>query len=141
MIVCLKTASKRAEPESMLLNIQERLPVNMLKPSTLACEYHIEQIQDYWTLQLKIRGNLTLSCQRCVDEFEHAFEHKNVLTIVKREEDAEKMSQDHEIIVADHQTINIVDVITDELHLFVPEHHLQYDDCNRDLSKFLSQLV
>lgn len=138
MLINLKTSAGLAEQHARI-ELQERLPVFILSPCVLECQYKVTAQADYYLVNLKVNAVLTLICQRCLHDFSYDYTNQLELAVCDSEQKAEKLMTLHECIVASHNQVNLVELLTDELHLYVPKYHPQRSDCDEEVSCFIRQ--
>ncbi len=124
MNICIKTAAKRQNPQSVVLDLSDRLPVQVVESCHISCAYHVTHCKDYYELNIKTQGNITILCQRCLNAFEYHHEHQTVLAVCATEAVAERYMANLECEVAPDLEIDLSAVVTDDLHLFLPEKHI-----------------
>jgi uncharacterized protein len=136
MNVCLKTSARRRDMQTAAISIGERKPERLSLPAELTCQYQIDACSNYHILKLKVQGILQVTCQRCLGVFEHAYANETQLALCANDEIAETLMADFESIVVHDQQLNLTDVITDELYLWLPEKHLNDADCDTEIKHF-----
>jgi uncharacterized protein len=119
----LKTLAKQANPSEVSLQVQERLPYYVQSPCELHCKLVVRQESHYYHLNLQISGRLTIHCQRCAQDFQHDYEHSSELAICPDEEMADRMMSRLDCIVQTEDDLDLLAVVTDDIHLFCPEKH------------------
>lgn len=132
MMICLKTASNQSAPTRVQLKLSERLPYYIVSDCTLDCEYLVQQFPNYYLLRLNVSGDLTIQCQRCLAPFTHFYENHTELAICRDDVTAENLMEQYECIVASQNEIDLVTIVTDELHLYAPEKHAELIECNEN---------
>lgn len=125
------------EPVSASFTITERLPYYVNAPCLVDCIYQLEKEDDYYLLilQLKIKANIT--CQRCLSSFEDEYQHETKIALCRREQRAEQLLSKFDTIVIPEDEIDLLELITDELNLNLPELHLNIENCNPEMKDFL----
>lgn len=129
MIICLKTATKQDHPIRVQLHLTERLPHQIISDCSLVCEYVVTRYPDYYVLTLHVVGELPIQCQRCLEAFVQPYENHTELAICVNDSIAEKLMESYECIVSPQLEVNLVEIVTDELHLYAPEKHEELIDC------------
>ena len=76
-------------------------------------------------------------CQRCLQEFPHAYSHQTKLAVCKTDELAEKLMETFECTVNYKGEIDLIEVLTDDLHLFSPEKHQNVLECSNEVSQWI----
>lgn len=110
--------------------IDKRLPVFIPDALELTCYFSVLKYKDYYVLDLEVFGDVNIVCQRCLQTFIHSYKNKLGIAVCTSDAKAEElMSSSYECIVASDNTIDLVEVLTDELHLFCPEKHINITDC------------
>lgn len=130
MIICLKTCSKQSGPSQVQLNLSERLPFYIVSDCILSCNYSVQSYQDYFLLTLDVSGVLPTQCQRCLDVFQADYSNFTELAICRDEATATKMMEDYECIVSTRHEVDLATIVTDELHLYASEKHVERIECN-----------
>lgn len=127
MIICLKTCSIKSEPQHAVINLTSRLPKHILSDCTLNCDYLVRQYPNYYTLTLDVDGILPIQCLRCMESFSFPYKNHTEIAVCSDDETAAQLMNQYECIVGAHQSVDLVEVLTDELHLYAPEMHIE--DC------------
>ena len=135
--VCLKTAAKQEQVQSITFSLHDRLPERMLGPCLIHCDMHVARSGNYYSVTLNVRSDITLVCQRCLEEFPFFYENQTNLAVCANDETAESLMELHECLVAPDAQMELIDVLTDELHLFVPERHLKTEECDVNIIQWL----
>ena len=129
MNICLKSHARQQSAETVSLNLHARLPERLGVPCDVTCTFDVQACADYYLLTTDVQGLLGITCQRCLGDFQHAYAHQTTLAICANEHVANDVMSTYDCMVAvDHQ-IDLIEVITDELNLFLPEKHLILDAC------------
>ncbi len=115
--------AKQAHPSQAILHVQERLPYYVQSPCDLHCELSVRQESHYYHLNLKISGQITIHCQRCAQDFQHAYEHSSELAICWDDATADRMMSRLDCIVQTEDDLDLLALATDDIHLFCPEKH------------------
>ncbi len=137
MIRSLKTLAKQAEPSQMTLTLSERLPSFIHAPCLMACEFQVDKRSNYYHLSLSVHGKATVICQRCLAEFEYEYDQESQLALCLDDQVAEKMMSSMDCIVHPEDDLDLVSIVTDELHLFCPEKHEDPHDCDDATRRYL----
>ena len=137
MNICLKTYAKQDEPQQIVITLQERLPERIIRPCEFTCIFHVVSYGDYYLLTLDIVGALAVKCQRCLSVFEHEYCNQSKLAVCRTDTVAEALMEHFECVVAENDEIDLLDILADELHLFSPEKHNNYMDCNNEISQLI----
>ncbi len=133
MMICLKTASNQSAPTRVQLKLTERLPYYIVSDCTLDCEYLVQRLPNYYLLKLDVSGILTIQCQRCLAPFTYPYDNHTELAICRDEVTAENLMEQYECIVASQNEVDLVAIVTDELHLYAPEKHAELIECTSKL--------
>ena len=137
MKICLKTFAKQDEPERQVILLQERLPERIMRPCELTCTFHVVSYDDYYLLTLDIAGVLEVRCQRCLHGFQHDYCNQSILAVCASDTVAEGLMEHFECIVAENDQVDLLDILADELHLFSPEKHDDFTDCDTEISQLI----
>lgn len=137
MLVDLKKSVKTNLLHTTIV-INERLPLSLQGPILLNCEYKIDKFSNFYLLELAVSGEIIINCQRCTGSFTHNFLNQSKIAICNSDEIAERLMNEYESIVSHNDQIDLSDIVTDELHLYVPEFHTKLVDCKEDIRSFLS---
>lgn len=129
MKICLKSHARQQSPETVVLHIKDRLPEHLALPCTLTCTFHVDACSDYYLLTTDVRGTVGVTCQRCLGDFQHDYSHQTQLAVCANDAIANDAMSQHECMVAEGSQVDLIEVVTDELNLFMPEKHLDLDAC------------
>lgn len=135
MRINLKKYPKNEGLEAVHLTLTERLPPHVVAPCMLSCQYRLRAYDHYYLLELISEGEITLLCQRCLDSFSLPYHEESLLAICDSEATAEKLMSLYETMVETSHQIDLVDIVTDELHLSLPEMHAEVSLCNPQVAK------
>ncbi|KTD49358.1 metal-binding protein [Legionella rubrilucens] len=124
-------------PQHLSLTLTERLPYYIEPPVHLECGYAVERKDNYYLVNLNVRGDLTITCQRCLKPFAHAYANHLELAVCGSEEAAEKLLTTYEAIVALDNQIDLEGLITDELHLYSPQSHEDPNECDPEIAAYI----
>lgn len=136
MIVNLKTVPLNQSSTSHDVAILTRLPAHISSPAQLTCHCRWSKPDSYYLLTLKASGRLTVICQRCLDPFVAEYQNEALLALCPTEGIAERLLVEHETVVYENDEIDLVELITDELHLDSPRTHDSLEDCNGQMRKY-----
>jgi len=134
----LKISLKTASHQKAAVKLSERLPKRVHSPSELAYTAQVTDYNDYYLLSLDVEGTLTITCQRCLQAFQYEYGNHTQLAVCANDAVAEKLMEQFECIVAKDDEVDLDEILTDELHLFAPEKHVNSADCNSEMNKWLS---
>ena len=141
MKICLKTYAKQAGSQTVVIRVQERKPERVSSPCELTCVFNVEACSDYYLLTLDASATLEITCQRCLAGFQHEHTNQTKLAICANEEVAETLMASFECIVVDNFQIDLIDIVTDELHLFLPEKHPDIAGCDLEMSGLIGDII
>ncbi|WP_131781676.1 YceD family protein [Legionella gresilensis] len=137
MLIDLKTQAKQLENQTVGVYVTKRLPNRIPTPCSLICTYEVKPIENYFLLSMEVSGPVEIECQRCLNNFLYDYKNTTTLAVCNSEACAEKLMDKYECIVANNFFIDLVELVTDELHLCSPENHLNIDECDKEVSKFI----
>lgn len=138
MLINLKIASAQHSPKPVQIELSARLPDNIEHACSLDCEYQVQSYGHYYLLKLATKGDIVITCQRCLHEFNHHYSNQTTLAICDSNELAEQLMNDYECISSTNGEIDLNEVLTDELYLFVPDKHLNFEECNKEVQQFIN---
>ncbi|MDI1352598.1 MAG: YceD family protein [bacterium] len=125
----------------MKVVIEDRLPSFIKKASELDVMYQVEAKDDFYLIHLNVKGDLTINCQRCAQEFILAYDNTTVIAVCRNDERAEQLLELYECIVSSNWQVDLNDLISDELHLYVPLSHEETNDCDSEINQFLTREI
>ncbi len=137
MHICLKTYSKREKKTLVQVIVTDRLPVHLTGPCELDCELKVHAEKDHYVVTLNSVANLAVTCQRCLAVFD--YEHRQLTRLAACNDDmiaSMLMARFDDVVVIDDE-LDLQHMITDELHLLVPERHNCPGDCDQDALSLL----
>ncbi|PJD93643.1 MAG: metal-binding protein [Legionella sp.] len=133
----LKILAKQAEPSQMSLTLSERLPDFIQSPCQVDCVFRVDKRSNYFQLSLIVTGQVTVICQRCLATFEHQYAQESQIALCSNDEVAEKLMSSMDCMVHPEEELDLVSIVTDELHLFCPEKHPDPEDCDESAQRYL----
>lgn len=140
MIKSLKKLASQNGPLQITMTLSERLPHFIQAPCEVTCQIQVVKQVDFYQLSLDVKGELHISCQRCLDDFVYSYAHLSELAVCGDEPAVERLLKtlsrgshtadpvmpELDCIVNHGDDIDLLSIVTDELHLFCPEkHHLE----------------
>jgi uncharacterized protein len=136
MLINLKACAAKNK-QRMIFEVSERLPEQLASPCSVNCEFELVPLERYYLMKFTLDSKLLVTCQRCLSEFSFHYVNHNELALCDSEERAEQMMSDYECIVAETQ-IDLLQIITDDLHLYTPMFHLEIKDCDHEIDVFIN---
>lgn len=133
----LQDLANRGKKESISLKIQERIPHFLEGPCEVLVHYEVKAEFKYYLIHLKTSASLQVICQRCLDSFTIPYQHEDLLCVCLNEADSDELMERYECISATLGFVDLIDIITDELHLHAPQHHASLEDCNQEIRELL----
>ena len=112
------------------ITLTERLPSFIIPPCIVQVEYIAQAEDDIYLLQMHVQGVLNIVCQRCLAEFAFNYNNSTQIAVCSTDARAESLLEQYECIVAPNMKIDIYELVTDELHLYVPQFHPDIKDCD-----------
>jgi uncharacterized protein len=123
MLICLKTCSTNASSQHAVITLTDRLPSQIVADCTLNCDYRVQRFADFHLLTLDVKSALSLLCSRCLEVFTYPYENHTELAVCRDEATATQVMNQYECIVGNQNTLDLVEILTDELHLYAPYMH------------------
>lgn len=108
------------------VHLETRLPTHVSGPCTLHCDWSLDPYPQYSILTLKLTGDLTLTCLRCAETYTYPFRHENKIAFCRNQSTLEQLMPEMDCLLIEELPADFNELITDELHLYVPEKH---DSC------------
>lgn len=137
MKICLKTQALSRETVNVTADIMERMPVHVCAPCRLSCSFEVHKQDSYYLLFMDTKGTLSITCQRCAHPFEYEYHHKTELAVCDSDSTAERLMEQFDCMVIESMQINLLDILTDDLHLFLPEKHEDIQHCHTEIREYL----
>lgn len=125
-------------PQSKKVTINERLPDYIIGPCHLDVQYYVEAKDDFYLIHLSVAGELVISCQRCMEEFNFSYDNQTVIAACRSDDRAEQLLEHYECIVTPNWQVELNDLIIDELYLYVPLFHPEIGDCDSEINQILT---
>lgn len=132
MKICLKKLLKDDQIHKINVNLSERLPQYCSDKCLLSCEYKVEQGNNCYLLSLKVKGDIAVICQRCNEVFHYDYNNESVLAICDDDTIANSLMSDFDCIVEKSGFVDLIDILTDEMYLFIPQKHAN-KDCDKQM--------
>jgi len=120
------------------VTVRERLPSFIVTPCLLDVAYQIEAKEDFYLIHLEVQGELTIICQRCMQEFKLSYSNPTIIAVARSDERAEQLLEQYECIVSSNWQVNLEDLVVDDLHLYAPQFHHEIKDCDEEINRFLT---
>ncbi len=141
MNICLKTHAKHNGSRTVVIPILERKPARVSSPCEVSCEFSVEALPDYYLLTLHVNGVFDIACQRCLASFQETYTNQTQLAICANDDVAENLMASYECIVVKDYQVDLIDIVTDELHLFLPEKHSDLAECDAEISGLIGDII
>ena len=138
MKICLKTRAKEAGIQKITVNLHERLPVFVNSACELSCEYQVERNDNYYLLSLRVAGEVDIICQRCLKVFVHPYHNTSQLAVCNDDNNAQALMEHFECLVSIANQVDLTEILTDDLYLFVPQIHPHLSECDSEISRLIS---
>lgn len=119
------------------IHIENRLPSYVNRPCDFYGDIHVKKEDDHYILHITMQGDVFINCERCLGEFEYHQVLETSLAIACSEEAAKRLMSRMEVEVSANASIDLVDVVTDELHLSLPKQHPDTSACDEEVSRFI----
>lgn len=129
----------RQDPQTKKITIRERLPGFITEPCHLEVSYQVQAEDNFYLIQLHVKGDLSLQCQRCLEQFNYSYDNQTVVAVCRDDERAEQLLEYYECIVSTSLQVDLSELIIDELHLYAPQFHPEISDCSSEINQFLSE--
>ncbi|RUR12152.1 DUF177 domain-containing protein [Legionella sp. km772] len=120
------------------LNLSARLPSFLASPCQVNVTYQVEAKEDFYLMHLVVSGELTVTCQRCLNAFNLIYNNPTTIAVARDDERAEQLLEHYECIVSSNYQVNLEDLVIDELHLYVPQFHEETKDCDGEVNQYLT---
>lgn len=137
MLINLKSDAAKAGPQNVKIELQQRLPAYVAGPCVLDCQFKVIAVENYYLITLDIDSVVSVICQRCLGEFNHHYINQTTLAVCASDEIAEKLMELYECVVSSDGHIELEELLTDELHLYVPEFHSDIENCDQEINRFI----
>ena len=137
MKLCLKSQAKQAGLRQVALTLVDRLPAQLQGPCALRCDLDVTQQGEYYLLRLALFGETTLTCQRCLNAFSHGINTQSELAVCRDDATADSMMARFDCLVSADDELDIIEIVTDEMHLFLPESHPEPSDCQEEIGRMI----
>jgi uncharacterized protein len=137
MKISLKAKEKESGIQKVTLDLTARLPAHISKVNPVVCEYEVTAQDNYYLVRMKVNGELELLCQRCLQNFSYPYQSEMEIAVCESDSMAEKLLERFETIVERSFIIDLEEIVTDELYLSVPERHVNEEDCDKEVSKYI----
>jgi uncharacterized protein len=131
-----KIAKQGQQISSVIL--VDRLPGFVKDPCHLRATYNLESKDDFYLIHLSVAGDLIITCQRCMEEFNLSYDNSTILAVCRNDERAEQLLEYYECIVSSNWQVDLEELIIDELHLYVSPFHPEISDCDSKINEILA---
>ncbi len=137
MLINLRKMATAAEAQPLGIELTQRLPTRVLSPCPIEGQFKVEKLPDYYLMTLQIDSLISLVCQRCLSEFSYHYLNETQLAITYSEEIADKLMSQYDCIVSADDKVDLTEIVTDELYLYLPEAHPEINDCDSEIKQFI----
>lgn len=137
MKICLKNAAQHNGSQQVVVKLQARLPERIHSPIELNCSFNVVSYGNYYLIILDLAGRLTMTCQRCLQAFPYDYCNQIQLAVCNKDSIAETLMESFECIVIEDNEIDLVEIVTDELHLFSEDKHKNIADCDSEIRQWI----
>ncbi|MFY7698074.1 MAG: YceD family protein [Legionella sp.] len=139
MKISVKIEAKYEQPSPIVIKLSQRLPPHVLAASDVTCSYSIESKDRYYLLEIHAQGNVDILCQRCLQSFSYGYNTTHAFAVCESDDYAHDLMNQYDPIVTANFQVDLVDVLTDNLYLFIPEKHTDITDCGSDVTSLIGQ--
>lgn len=129
----------KQETQNKTVTLSDRLPHYLSSPCEVTARYQAKIKDDFYLLELHVSGALTVTCQRCMEDYDLAYDNMTQLAVCRTDERAEQLLEHFECVVSKNGSIELEELIIDELHLYVPHFHPEISDCSSEVNQFLTR--
>jgi uncharacterized protein len=137
-MICIKTQAKESRVTRAEMVLKERLPTHIAPDCCVSYCLETKQQGAYYLLDLTLKANLTVTCQRCLSDFPYEYHHQSQLAICDDDAVAERLMSEFDCIVAPQYQLDLQTLLVDELHLHAPERHLESSHCDPGVLDFMN---
>lgn len=125
--------------QTITITLTERLPSFINSSCQLNVTYRVESVNDFYLIHLHVQGLLPIYCQRCLDQFNFAYDNTTKVAVCRTEDRAEQILPEYECFVAANFQVSLEELLIDELHLYAPQFHPAISDCNAEINQILTR--
>lgn len=136
-IISLAELAKKKSSQRSVFLLKERFPPHVQSVEPIECDYSVDNHEDFYVLTLSLFGVVHVVCQRCLHLFPYTLKLQTELAICCHEDVVEKVMKDYECVVTRDDRIDMLTIVTDNLHLYVPEKHSSVLDCADEMKQFI----
>lgn len=137
MNINLKDIFRQGGTQQVFAEIKTRLPAHINGPCRLTCVIEVTEYEGDYLLKLSVDGELTIICQRCLEPFSTHYHHEAQFAIGSQTGGADRPEGPFERMIAKPHQIDLIEILTDDLHLFTPEKHADLEQCDDEMKQFL----
>lgn len=129
----IREALQQAKPTSPTIQhaefrLSERLPPFIKAPCNVVCHFSFAREADYYLLHMEVDAELIITCQRCLSDFNYLYHNSVIIALCTSEAIADRIMTHYESVVL-APSINLDDLIIDELFLYAPQKHESDKHC------------
>lgn len=129
------TVIAAAVEQHAIAQIETRLPRHVEHVAPVDCDYRVVQKDDYYILDMETAAVVDVCCQRCLEPFQYSYHHQQTIACCLNEATAHRLMKLYDCIVVPDGIVDLIEVITDDIHLNVPEMHADVSlTCSSSLS-------
>jgi uncharacterized protein len=121
---------------NIVIELTTRLPAFVNAPVILTCELNVDDNKGFYLLNMRVCGLIQITCQRCLEDFSYDYENNAQIAVCGTDERALELMADYECMVSNDFQVDLNDVLTDDMHLYCPERHLNELDCCEIVNQF-----
>lgn len=133
MLIDLKKLEMGGE-ETVAVKLIDRLPRHISSEPLVQTKIYAKKESNFYLLKVHGTSNFTVTCQRCLNDFPYFYDKMTEFAVCDNEDLAERLMDNYECLVSPRGEIALVELLTDELHLYVPEAHPDVADCDSSLT-------
>lgn len=136
-MIHLQELSKHGQQEQVF-NFDDRLPFYVKSGCQLKVKFSVEAKDDLYLIHLHVSGEFTGVCQRCLQDFPVSYDNATRIAVCRNDDRAEQLISQYECIVSSNWQVDLKELIIDELHLYAPQMHPDFQDCDESVNKILT---
>lgn len=129
----------KQDAQNKIFTLSDRLPHYLSSPCEVTARYQATIEDNFYLLELQVSGAFTVTCQRCMEDYNLPYDNMTKLAICRTDERAEQLLEHYECVVSNNGFIELEELIIDELHLYIPHFHPEISDCSSEVNQFLTR--
>lgn len=131
MFIDVKKMALEAKVLEGEMILSERLPAHVLNSVMMHYKIDVLPLERMYLLSIQEKADISAQCQRCSESMSIHFYNESQVSICEKEAMCEKYYAQYDVILAPDAKVSLEELLTDNLHLHLPQMHENIEECSK----------